>query len=83
MGHYRAAAGHYAKAAELSPDDAEVLNSQGWLKATSPESALRNGREAIRLSTRACELRRWRDADTLDTLAAAEAEAGNFEEAVK
>ena len=35
------------------------------------------------MATRACELSQWRDPEFIDTLAAAYAETGNFDEAVR
>jgi tetratricopeptide (TPR) repeat protein len=83
IGNYKAAAADYARAAELASDDARSLNDLAWLRATCPDASQRNGQEAVRLATRACELSKWRDYDLIDTLAAAHAEAGNFELAVK
>ena len=44
---------------------------------------MRNGRQAVQDGTKACELTSWKAADCLQTLAAAYAEVGMFEEAVK
>ena len=43
----------------------------------------RDGKKAVASATRACELTDWTDARLLDVLAAAYAEAGDFESAVK
>lgn len=83
LGNYKAAASDYSKGLALTPDDDTAMNSLAWLRATCPEASVRDGREAIRAGTRACELRRWKDAPSIDTLAAAYAEIGNFDQAVK
>src|SRR2546430_1495689 len=49
------------------------------LACTDP--VFRNGKEAVERASRACQLDKWKDADQIDTLAAAHAEAGNFAEA--
>jgi tetratricopeptide (TPR) repeat protein len=82
-GNYRAAAFDFEKAAQLSPRDYDALVRLAWFQATCPEDSLRNGREALEKSLRACELSRWQSASVVDTLAAAYAEVGDFGHAVK
>ena len=83
MGRYKAAASDYARAIALSPDDDDALNSLAWLLATCPDGSVRDGVGAIRIGTKACELTRWKDSEVIDTLAAAYAETGKFDQAVK
>ncbi len=61
--------------------DAEVYNTLAWLLATSTQDALRNAQRAKELALTACELTRYQEPNFVDTLAAAHAEAGEFEEA--
>jgi tetratricopeptide (TPR) repeat protein len=82
-GNYREAAFDFEKAAQLSPRDYDALARLAWFQATCPEDSLRNGKEALEKSLRACELSRWQSAGVVDTLAAACAELGDFDRAVK
>lgn len=44
---------------------------------------MRDGKKAVMLASRACELSGWKDSFSLEALAAAHAECGNFAEAIK
>src|SRR4029077_6007311 len=73
-----AAIEHYEAALRLAPDDTALLGALAWIRATSADARWRDGAAAVRLAERACALTEHRDADALDTLAAAYAEAGRF-----
>ncbi|HKP47103.1 MAG TPA: tetratricopeptide repeat protein [Pyrinomonadaceae bacterium] len=82
-GDIEAGLADYNKALELAPDNVQLLNSLAWLLATSYRDNVRNGARAVELASKAAALTKWQDGNVLDTLAAAYAEAGNFEEAIK
>ncbi len=67
----------------IDPDHVAVLRQMAWVLATSPDSSLRDGAEAVALAERAARLAGGRQPAVLDTLAAAYAEAGRFPEAVQ
>jgi tetratricopeptide (TPR) repeat protein/tRNA A-37 threonylcarbamoyl transferase component Bud32 len=62
---------------------AGLCNQQAWFLATHGDEKIRNGTKAVALATRACELSEWKRAGLVDTLAAAYAESGQFDNAVK
>ncbi|MCA9127948.1 MAG: tetratricopeptide repeat protein [Planctomycetales bacterium] len=64
-------------------EHAGVLNNYSWLLATSPKDEVRNGKRALELGLKACELTEYKLAHILSTLAAAYAETGDFENARK
>ena len=64
------------------PGDVGLVNNLAWLLATSADAAVRDGAQARALAEEAVRRTGGRDAQTLDTLAAAQAEAGDFEGAV-
>jgi len=76
------AIGHYRKALELKPDYADAYNNIAWIRATHPDPKFRDGLEAVTLAQQALELSSS-NANSMDTLAAAYAEAGRFAEAVQ
>ncbi|HXX22885.1 MAG TPA: tetratricopeptide repeat protein [Terriglobia bacterium] len=67
----------------VDPEDLPLLSQAAWVLATNPEPSARNGSEAVELAMRAMKLTGAKDPATLDTLAAAYAEAGRFTEAVQ
>lgn len=83
LGRYPLAFRDGLRAVELDPGSASAHNNLAWIMATGPDPTVRDGPEAVRYATRACELAQWKDPGHLDTLAAAYAEAGNFERAVQ
>jgi len=68
------------KAAESS--EASALNVTAWFLATCDEATLRDGPRAVELAEKAVLATDRKDWMILDTLAAAHAEAGQFEKAV-
>ena len=64
------------------PDSVAITNELAWALATSVDAELRNGREAVTLAKRAVELTGGQGHNELDTLAAAYARAGRFDDAV-
>jgi Flp pilus assembly protein TadD len=83
QGRVEEAMAHYTEALRHDPDDAEVYNNRAMIWAAYPEARYRDGRRAVEAAACACELTGWKDSRILDTLAAAYAEAGEFEAAVK
>ena len=82
-GDYEAAIGHFTKRLEFPRPSPLAHNMLAWILATAPKDAVRNGAKALEHARKACELTKWAEADFLDTLAAAYAELGQFDEAVK
>ena len=80
---YAAAIAHYRLALAGQGVFAHILNNLAWLLATVPQAELRDGPQAVALARQALEQAGERDVNYLDTLAAALAETGNFNEAAK
>ncbi len=73
----------WREALRKDPDNIPVLNETAWVLATSADSRLRSGSEAIPLAEHAVQLTSAREPAILGTLAAAYAEAGRFDKAVE
>ncbi|MDZ7618318.1 MAG: tetratricopeptide repeat protein [Patescibacteria group bacterium] len=83
LGRHAEAIAGYEKAIKLEDDDSGLLNNFAWVLATSPQETLRDGKRAVELATKACELTEYKQAHILSTLASAHAEAGDFDVALK
>ena len=62
---------------------AGIYNNLSWVLATSPNDKVRNGPRSLELAEKAAALSNYEAPHILSTLAAAFAEAGNFEKAVE
>ena len=82
-GRYDQAISDFNKAIGINPLDPEAYNNLAWLFATAKDRGFRNGKKAVELALKACELSDWRKAEYLDTLAAGYAGTGDFDSAVK
>ncbi len=82
-GEIAEAAGHYQWALNLNPDLPPALNNLAWIRATHPTAELRDGAQAVELAERCCKLSNYQMNGTLDTLAAAYAEVGRFDDAIR
>jgi tetratricopeptide (TPR) repeat protein len=83
-GRTKDAAAHYVAALQMKADYLPAMVSLAWIYATTTsEAGNQPATEAVRLAEQACRISGCKQSGVLDTLAAAYANAGRFEEAVK
>jgi len=82
-GDYDRAISDFNKAVQLELKSAGGYAGLAWIYATCPEAGYRNGAEAVEDATFACKYSDWKDPKAVEALAAACAEAGDFNHAVK
>jgi tetratricopeptide (TPR) repeat protein len=74
---------YFKKSAELGQSaSVESINHWAWILATAPDDQLRDGNRALQLAIRICQITSNRAPRYLDTLAAASAEVGRFDQAI-
>jgi tetratricopeptide (TPR) repeat protein len=83
IGRYKESLADYEQALKIVPENPTALNNKAWLFSTCPDETFRDGKQALKFATRACELTEWKNAGYLDTLAAVHAELGDFDNAAK
>lgn len=82
-GEYDRAVHAFESAAAAAPWHAGMLDQLARFQATCPQAEFRDAAKAVENAAKACELSHWNHASYIDTLAAANAEAGRFEQAVQ
>jgi len=82
-GNWQTALDDYREALRLQPKLVSAHNNLAWLLATCPIDAIRNGQEAVEHANWACQATGWSNLGCIGTLAAACAEAGDFDQAVR
>lgn len=83
MGEHELALNDFKQSYQLKPDDSGLLNNYAWTLATSPYDNLRDGDFAVEMALKACEQTEYKLPHILSTLAAAYAESGDFDRAIK
>lgn len=83
IGDHKEAIADFEIVVKEQPENDSILNNFAWVLATSPVDELRDGKRAIELATKACEVTDYEKPHILSTLAAAYAETGDFETAIK
>lgn len=73
----------YETGLKIKPDDSAMLNNLAWVLSTSPDDKVRDGKRALEVAKKACEVTDYKMGHIVSTLAAAHAETGDFAEALK
>ena len=82
QGQREAAVTEYLLALESTPNLLSAVVNLAWLRATAPEVAVRDANQAVALAERAAGLTGRRNFIVMDTLGAAYAAAGRFDDAI-
>lgn len=81
QGLYDRAAVDYRQAMQLDPNLGAALQGAAWLMATCPDERYRDAKKAVDAASKALQADGWNDYRYIDTLAAAYANAGRFDDA--
>ena len=76
------AAAHYRQALQSKQVPLRAATNLAWLLATCPDASVRNGQEAVETIQKCLQFAGEKHPGMLDKLAAAQAETGQFEQAV-
>ena len=83
QGDYEQALNDFRKAVQIDPAYHPAYVNAAWLRATCPDAAYRDGARAVQVAQQACDLTEHPNWYSLSVLAAAQAEAGDFEAAIR
>jgi tetratricopeptide (TPR) repeat protein len=73
---------HFLEAVNSDTNHFILFNNMAWRFAAFPDPKLRNGKYAVRLATRACEMTGYKTNNCVVTLAVAYAEDSRFDDAI-
>jgi tetratricopeptide (TPR) repeat protein len=82
LGQFREAQACFQRVLQIDPNSLDALHRVAWMLATQNDPKLRDGPEAVRLARRACEIAGTNSVASLNVMAAAYAEVGQFTNAV-
>jgi tetratricopeptide (TPR) repeat protein len=80
---YDLAIQEFDRALKIDPNNISALSGEAYVLATCPEKKYRDGPKARELATKACKATEYKDWRTLNSLAVALAECGDFKEAAR
>jgi tetratricopeptide (TPR) repeat protein len=72
----------YRKTLHFNPNMTQTLYNLSWILATHKHKKIRNGQEAVKFAKSLSKITQYKQALALDSLAAAYAEVGRFDDAV-
>ena len=73
---------YYRKTLQINPSMTQALYNLSWILATHIDAEYRNGKDALKLAQSLCKITQYKQPLALDSLAAAYAEVGNFDDSV-
>lgn len=83
MGNFRDAVTEYRQSTIDAPSDSTRFFYLSRVLATCPDAKVRDGKAGLEAATKACDLTKWKDPQSLEVLAASYAALSQFEKAVK
>lgn len=83
IGEYKQAVNSFEKALPITPNNLALFTQYSKILSSCQDTNIRDSAYAIKLATRACEISKWTDAESMDFLGRAYAENKNYDKAVE